>query len=103
MRSVFLSALALAAFVGFAVPASADDRTAAIELCRAEIGRLTGAETDQIRIDQTRTRSHAVRVDLDLWRDGQLTNVRCNVERSGEAQVIASIEPALQTATASAQ
>ncbi len=104
MRSLFLSSLVLAAFVGFSGPASADDgadRAAAIQLCRGEVSRQAGVEADAVRLDQVRTRSRAFRVELDLWRDGQLTNVRCDVAR-GEALTIAAITPALQTATASA-
>lgn len=103
MRSLMLSGLALAGVLGFAAPAAADERSDAIALCRAEVIRQTGAEDGQLRLDQTRTRGRAVHVDLDLWRDGQLTNVRCSVQGGAEGQVIASINPALQTATASAQ
>jgi hypothetical protein len=41
-----------------------------------------------------------------VWRDGRLQNVRCEVTRNAGELVIASITPALQTAsaaTASAQ
>ena len=104
MRSLFLSSLAVAAFLSFSSPAFADesaDRSAAIQLCRDEVSRQAGVEADAVRFDQVRTRSRAFRVELDLWRDGQLTNVRCDVAR-GEPQTIAAITPALQTATAAA-
>lgn len=103
MRAFFLSSIALAAFLSFLPAASADDaaeRSAAIALCRGEISRQAGVEEADVRLDQVRARARQVRVDLDLWRNGDLTNVRCTVTREGEAQAIASIDPALETATA---
>lgn len=97
-----LSAAAFAALVALPGLASADtvaDRTAAIQLCRAEVAAQTGADASEVRLDQVRVRPRAVRVDFDLWRDGQLQNIRCDVQRGAEL-TIASISPALQTASA---
>lgn len=102
MRTLF-AALALAAFLVPGV-ASADDvadRSRAIALCRADIAAQAGVDAESVRLDQVTTRARQVRVDLDLWRDGQLTNVRCVVDRSGELRV-ASINPSVQTASTSA-
>lgn len=103
MRVLFVSGLALISILGAAQPAAADvasDRAAAIQVCRDEVGRQTGVEPASIRLDQIRTRGRGFRVDLDLWRDGQLTNVRCDTA-GGESQTVAEITPALATATAS--
>jgi len=97
-------ALAFAALSLTAPAASAgndvQDRNAAITLCRTAVAEQAGVPQDQARFDEVRVRSHAVRVDIDLWRDGQLTNVRCDVSRDGEELTIASITPALQLASA---
>jgi len=53
-----------------------------------------------VRLDQVRVRGTTIRVDLDVWRGGDLNNVRCTVARGGGALTIASITPALQTASA---
>lgn len=103
MRNFILSSLALG-FLALPGVASADevrDRTQAIQLCRAEVASQAGVELAQARFDQVRVRPHAVRVDIDLWRNGQLQNIRCEVARGGEQLTIASITPALTTATAS--
>lgn len=96
-----LAALALAV-LSFATPATAgnvtEDRTAAIRLCRAEVAAQANVEADQVRFDDVRVRGRQVRVNLDLWRDGQLTNIRCDVSRDGELQ-IASITPAVRLAS----
>ncbi|MGQ0533168.1 MAG: hypothetical protein ACT4OF_10840 [Caulobacteraceae bacterium] len=74
------------------------DRTAAINLCRAEVTAQAG-DGAEVRFDQVRVRPRAVRVDFDLWRNGQLQNIRCEVTPGGAELVIASITPALQTAS----
>lgn len=100
MKNFLMSAMALAAVLLIPGVASADDvadRTEAIRLCRAEITAQAG-EAATVRLDQVRVRGASVRVDLDVWRDGQLQNVRCDVSRRGPQLTIASITPALQTA-----
>jgi hypothetical protein len=98
----FFGAAALAAFLIMPSVASADaasDRSAAIRACRAEVSSQTGVTLDDVRLDQARVRGTTVRVDLDVWRDGQLQNVRCDASRDAEPTIIA-ISPALQTASA---
>jgi hypothetical protein len=99
MKAMIVSALALFAFAtpAFAETTEAADRTAAIGLCRAEIAAQTGLAPETIRLDQARVRGGNVRVDLDVWRDGRLQNVRCDVSRAERR--IASITPTLQTAS----
>lgn len=96
-------ALAFAA-LSFAAPAASagsdtEDRTAAIRLCRAEVAQQAGVTEAEARFDEVRVRAHTVRVDIDLWRDGQLTNVRCDVSREGDQLTVASVTPALQLAS----
>lgn len=105
MRFAVISALALGAFL---IPAQAAanevaDRTAAIQLCRAELAAQSGLEADRIRFDKVRMRLSTVRVDFDVWRDGRLTNVRCDVARNAGELTIASINPGVGPATASAR
>jgi hypothetical protein len=76
------------------------DRNAAIQLCRTEV-TARAADADSVRFDQVRVRAAVVRVDFDVWRNGQLQNVRCDVTR-GASLEIASITPELQ-AVASAR
>lgn len=102
MKTFLMSALALAAVVVMPGVASADDASArneAIQLCRAEVAAQAGVEASQVRLDQVRVRGRSIRVDLDLWRNGGLQNIRCNVARGSEL-TIASITPTLQTASA---
>jgi hypothetical protein len=99
MKNFLMSAMALTAVLVIPGVASADDvadRTQAIALCRAEVAAQAGSDAT-VRFDQVRVRPRAVRVEFDVWRDGRLANVRCEVERGPEL-VIASITPALQTA-----
>ncbi|MBL8544916.1 MAG: hypothetical protein JNL81_00540 [Hyphomonadaceae bacterium] len=101
MRNFLMSAMALTAVLVIPGVASADDvadRNQAISLCRAEVQAQAGADAT-VRLDQVRVRPRAVRVELDLWRDGQLQNVRCDVSRGRDQLTIASISPALQTAS----
>lgn len=101
MKKLFAIA-ALAAVVVIPGVASADavsDRTEAIRLCRAEVSSQAGVEASAVRLDQVRVRGTSIRVDLDLWRNGSLENIRCDVTR-GEQLQVASITPTLQTASA---
>lgn len=105
MKNFLMSAMALTAVLAvLVVPsiASADDvadRTQAIALCRAEVTAQAGADAT-VRLDQVQVRPRAVRVDFDLWRNNHLQNVRCDVTRArGQELTIASITPALQTAS----
>ncbi len=102
MKKFVIPAMALAAALVLPNVASADDvsdRTAAIQLCRAEVSAQAGVDADAVRLDQVRVRPRLVRVDFDLWRDGRLQNIRCDVSRGGEL-TIAAISPALQTVSA---
>lgn len=99
MRNFAFAAMALATALVIPNIASADDladRQQAISLCRAEVQAQAGADAS-VRFDQVRVRPRAVRVDLDVWRNGALQNVRCDVQR-GQQLTIASITPAVQTA-----
>ena len=101
MQKFSLAAMALATALVLPSAAFADDvrdRTEAIQLCRAEVASQAGVEASQVRLDQVRVRGRSIRVDLDVWRDGALQNVRCDVNRAAEL-TIASITPALQTAS----
>jgi len=101
MKNFLLSAMAIAAVLVMPGVSHADDvsdRTQAIRLCRAEVASQAGVETAQVRLDQVRVRGTSVRVDLDLWRNGDLQNIRCDVSRGDQLQ-IASITPAIQTAS----
>jgi hypothetical protein len=99
MKTIVISAVMLAAFSApaFAQTSESADRTAAIGLCRAEVAAQTGLAPEAIRLDQARVRGGNVRVDLDVWREGRLQNVRCDVSRADRR--IASIRPSLQTAS----
>jgi hypothetical protein len=102
MKNFLMSAMALTAVLVVPSVAHADDvgdRSQAIALCRAEVQTQAG-DAATVRLDQVRVRPRRVRVDLDVFRDGQLQNVRCDVDRQqGDGLVIASITPALQTAS----
>ena len=101
MRNFLMSAMALTAVIVLPGVAQADDvsdRSQAISLCRAELTAQAG-EGATVRLDQVRVRPRAVRVDCDLWRDGRLQNVRCDVSRGHGQLQIASITPSLQTAS----
>lgn len=104
MNKLFAFAVVFAAFLSAPQGALAGDniadRSAAIQLCRTEVAAQAGADLDAVRLDNVRVRPSLVRVDLDLWRDGQLNNIRCDVSRDAGALQIASISPALQSASA---
>jgi hypothetical protein len=103
MKNFLFSSMALAAVLFVPGVASADDvsdRTEAIQLCRGEVAAQAGLDANSVRLDQVRVRPRAVRVDFDVWRDGALQNVRCEVSRSQGNLTIAAITPALQTASA---
>ena len=101
MRKVFMSSVIVAALLGLASPVSAQparsDASAAINLCRTTVAQQTGAALDHVRFDEVHQRAHAVLVDLNLWADGKLTNVRCEVAR-GDTLTVASISPELHSA-----
>jgi hypothetical protein len=102
MKNFLMSALALTAVLvlpGVAYADEAADRSEAIQLCRLTVAAQAGLEANQVRLDQVRVRARAIRVDLDVWRNGDLQNVRCDVNRGAEL-TIAAITPALQTASA---
>jgi len=104
MKNFLLSAMALTAVLVIPGMASADDvsdRTQAIHLCRTQVAAQAGVDVSEARFDQVRVRGRLVRVDIDLWRNGSLQNIRCDVSR-GDTMAIASITPALQTASAAA-
>ena len=97
-----LFAVALAALVvipNLAAASESSDRAEAVRLCRAEVVTQTGLEESQVRFDRAHVGARTVRVDIDVWRDGRLQNVRCDVAR-GETLTIASIDPALQASPA---
>jgi hypothetical protein len=100
MKNLFAYAVLAAAVLSSPTAAFAGDnvtdRSAAIQLCRAEVVAQTGAEAGQVRLDQVNLRPRLVRVDFDLWRNGDLQNIRCEVTR-GDQLTIASITPTLQT------
>lgn len=97
MRELMISALALGALLvpGIAAADDVTDRTQAIQLCRAEIAAQAGLNADTVRLDQVRVRPRLVRADFDIWRDGRLTNVRCDVQRAQGELTIASVSPSL--------
>lgn len=101
MKNFLFSAMAFAAVLvipGAAFADDASDRTEAIRICKAEVAAQAGVDAATVRFDQVRVRATSVRVDLDLWRNGDLQNIRCDVRRGDDLQ-IASITPALQTAS----
>lgn len=101
-NSLFSTAIIVAALTTPAVARAEEaPRPNAVELCRTEVAAQAGVAIDQVRLDQIRTRTRLVRIDLDVWRDGQLQNVRCDVARTQGELTIAAIDPALTTQTAS--
>ncbi len=101
MKNFLMSAMALTAVVipGVSFADDVSDRTQAIRICKAEVAAQAGVDAAEVRLDQVRVRGTSVRVDLDLWRSGDLQNIRCDVSRGGDELQIASITPALQTAS----
>ena len=103
MKNFLMSAMALTAVIVMPGAAFADDvadRREAIRLCRAEVSAQAGVDARELRLDQVRTRGRSVRVDLDLWRNGRLQNIRCDVDRTEEQLTVAAVSPTLQTAAA---
>lgn len=98
MKAFVLAALAFAPALVVPNSSKADDaadRAEAISICRAEVQAQVGPDT-KVRFDQVRSGANVVRVDFDVWRDGALQNVRCDVQRGPEL-VIASITPPLRS------
>jgi hypothetical protein len=98
MKNTFMSMAVVAAALlapGIARADEVSDRTAAIQLCRTEIAAQAGVPASEVDFDQVQVRSRLVRVDFDLWRNGRLENIRCDVRRGGELQ-IAQIQPDLR-------
>jgi hypothetical protein len=96
MKNTLISLAVVAAALIAPSVARADevsDRTAA--LCRTEIAAQAGVPASEVDFDQVQVRSRLVRVDFDLWRNGRLENIRCDVRRGGELQ-IAQIQPDLR-------
>jgi hypothetical protein len=103
MKNFLITSIVLAAIVSIPGAAFADDvsdRSDAIRLCRAEVAAQVGQDVERVRLDQVRVRPRAVRVDLDIWRHGELQNVRCEVTRSRNDLSITSVTPTQQTASA---
>lgn len=103
MKNLLISVASLAAVLTAPSGASADevsDRTQAIRLCRAQVSAQAAVDPAQVRLDQVRVRPREVRVHLDLWRGGQLQNIRCDVARGDGELSVAAITPPLQTASA---
>jgi hypothetical protein len=102
MKNILVSAVVFAALfspsLAFA-DQNTQDRSRAIQLCQAEVAAQAGLDADAVRLDNVRLRASVVRVDFDVWREGQLQNVRCEVTRGDQLQ-IASITPALGAAAA---
>lgn len=83
-KSSILAALVVAT-VALPAVARADEnsaRDAAIHACRAEAVAREGVRPDLVRLDQVRVRRALIRVDLDVWRNGSLQNIRCEVPRA---------------------
>lgn len=99
-NTLFAAALAvLMVTPGLAAASESSDRAEAVRLCRAEVAAQAGLDEGQVRFDRAHVGARSVRIDLDVWRDGRLQNVRCDVAR-GETLTIASIDPALQVSPA---
>jgi hypothetical protein len=104
MRNIVLAGAVAAALLGFAPQASAvtdADLNQAIALCRGTVASQGGADLDHARFHQVSVRGRTVLVDIQLWRNNRLTNVRCEVSTGQTPFAVASVTPALQTATAS--
>ena len=102
MRNLFIAGLAVASALVFAPPvsaASSADINQAISLCRTTVAQQAGVDVNHARFQQVRERAGSVLVGIQLWRSGHLTNVTCEVA-PGDTPSVASITPALTTATA---
>src|SRR5262249_37853059 len=104
MRSLILAGAIAAALFGFAPQASPitdADLNQAIALCRGTVAQPGGTDLDHARFRQVSVRGRSVLVDIQLWRNSRLTNVRCEVSTAQAPLSVASVTPALQAATAS--
>ncbi len=93
MKSLILPGLAaLAVFAAVPNAWAGDDgadRSAALRLCRAEVAARANVPAEEVRLDAIQTRARLVRIDLDVWKNGDLVNVRCDVARGAELQITA--------------
>jgi len=106
MKSFFPALVALAALFVSAPAFAADDaadRTAAIAQCRTETAARAGVGEDSVRLDTVRTRARTIRVDVDVWSEGALTNVRCDFSRSATLTLTAINLPEAGAQQAAAQ
>ena len=102
MRSLSLIGITAALLLTSAPLAAAQPQNQisdAIALCRTTVAEQAGVDREHARLDRAAQHGRTIRVDVDLWRNGSLTNVRCDVSR-GDTLTVASISPALATATA---
>ena len=105
MRSIAIAVAAAVSFVSLAGSAFADaahDRSEAIRICRAEVATRAGVEADSVRLTDVRGHGRQIRVELNVWRAGVLTHVRCDVAASSDGPQIASIDPPLAPQSAAA-
>jgi hypothetical protein len=104
MKSLILPGLAALAFSGLSSIAWAGDdgadRSAAFRLCRSEAAARANVAESEVRLDMIQTRARLVRVDLDVWKNGDLVNVRCDVSRDGELHITALNLPQVAQAAA---
>ncbi|MES1199565.1 MAG: hypothetical protein ABUS48_06260 [Pseudomonadota bacterium] len=99
---IAIAALALLSLLP--TPAFADaahDRSAAIQVCRAEVAARTGVEADTVRLNNVRPHGRSFRVDLSVWTNSAITNVRCEASVNAGTAEVASIDPPLTAASAS--
>lgn len=93
MKAFLFPGLVALAFSGLSSIAwagdDAVDRSAALRLCRTEAAARANVSESEVRLDMIQTRARLVRVDLDVWKNGDLVNVRCDVSRDGELTIAA--------------